>query len=318
MAREEPCRDRDRSALHRPRSPNCIGVSAASRNANRGRLNSIEVLEGLAVELLAERLTTINLSHAGCASNPFTGACSARWTLAAHRSPQSSDTILEAATAGSPGALLDIGCGEGTFLEAAARRGYRVTGTERGAAAEHASTQLEVCASLEEARERAPFDVVTLWHTLEHFRSPRETLTMARSLLRPGGLVIAAVPNASGLQARVFGSRWFHLDVPRHLFHFNPRSLERLLVETGLDVQRWYHQELEYDWFGWIQSALNATFFQPNTLFQSMSGKPVDSAAGSLAVHYALAAAIAPAALAATALGTVTGRGGTVIAVARS
>jgi SAM-dependent methyltransferase len=226
--------------------------------------------------------------------------------------------LLEAATARTPGALLDIGCGEGTFLEAAAKRGFRVMGTERGAAAERARrANIDVRSSLEEARENGSFDAITMWHTLEHFTSPRDVVASAASLLRDGGVFIAAVPNARGLQALAFRQSWFHFDVPRHLFHFGPRSLERLLVEVGFRIERWYHQELEYDLFGWMQSALNAALDRPNVLFQAMSGKPVDPGRVPLPLHYALGVAVAPAALAATALGTATGRGGTLIAVAR-
>lgn len=226
--------------------------------------------------------------------------------------------LLESATGGTRGALLDIGCGDGTFLEAAATRGYRVIGTELGAAAERARrANLDVRSSLDEVRPEGPFDAITMWHTLEHFPSPRETVASAASLLSENGVFIAAVPNANGLQARAFRGSWFHFDVPRHLFHFGPKSLERLLEEAGFRVERWYHQEFEYDLFGWMQSALNAALDRPNVLFQAVTGRPVESGNLPLPLHYALGAAVAPAALAATALGTAVKQGGTLIAVAR-
>jgi 2-polyprenyl-3-methyl-5-hydroxy-6-metoxy-1,4-benzoquinol methylase len=226
--------------------------------------------------------------------------------------------ILESAMAGVSGALLDIGCGQGTFLAAAAKRGFRVVGTELGAAAERARlANIEVRSSLDDVGDCGPFDAITMWHTLEHFRSPSATVATAASLLREGGMFIVAVPDAGGLQARAFGRHWFHLDVPRHLFHFDAESLERLLVRAGFELERWHHQELEYDLFGWMQSALNAVLDRDNVLFQALSGKPVDGGRVPLPLHYVLGGMLAPAALAATALGTAARRGGTLIAVAR-
>ena len=216
------------------------------------------------------------------------------------------------------GSLLDIGCGEGTFLRAIGKCGYaRIVGTETGGAARLArESGIDVRESLEDF-EPASFDAVTQWHTLEHFVSPREVVAGVARLLRDDGLYIVAVPNAHGLQAQMFGQGWFHLDVPRHLFHFGPQALIGLLERAGFRIVRWYHQELEYDVFGWLQSALNRMLRPQNVLFRSLTGKSAQSGSPHLLVHYALGTALAPLALAATALGTMLGRGGTLIAVAR-
>jgi hypothetical protein len=83
--------------------------------------------------------------------------------------------------------------------------------------------------------------------------------------------LIAAVPNAASLQARVFGPSWFHLDVPRHLFHFTPSALERLLENCGLRVVHRWNLEWEFDLFGWMQSALNRIVPTPNVLFDVLT-----------------------------------------------
>jgi len=226
--------------------------------------------------------------------------------------------IVNRATGGGGGSLLDIGCGDGAFVQAASRRGYRAMGTEIGAAARHArALGLDVRESLDEVKEAAPFDVITMWHTLEHFTSPRAVIATVASLLSPRGVLVVAVPNAEGLQARAFGRCWFHLDVPRHLYHFGIRSLSMLLGESGFEIRTWYHQETEYDVFGWLQSGLNAVTKPPNALFRAMTGKPSNLGPAQEACQRLGASAMAPVALAATALGTALHSGGTLVAVAR-
>jgi SAM-dependent methyltransferase len=219
------------------------------------------------------------------------------------------------------GRLLDIGCGDGDFLRAAIARGWEGLGTEIGGAAENArAAGLDVrgdLAAFDASGPEGRFDAVTMWHTLEHFPDPRATLERAGKLLADGGAMIVAVPDAAGLQASLFKGSWFHLDVPRHLYHFNQSALESLLGRAGFAVDRWYHQELELDVFGWMQSALNAALPRPNVLFQSLTGKPSHGGAGEVALSYALGAALAPAALAATAVGTAARRGATLVAIAR-
>ncbi len=231
--------------------------------------------------------------------------------------------ILAGATP-AKGALLDIGCGDGNFLGAAIAAGWKGVGTDIGGAAENArKAGLDVFGSLDEVRSEAlpaakgAFDAVTMWHTLEHFTDPKGTLEGARSLLANDGTLIVAVPDAAGLQASLFKGSWFHLDVPRHLYHFSRSALESLLGRAGFTVTRWHHQELELDVFGWMQSALNAVLPKPNVLFQSLTGKPSHGGKAELALSYALGTALAPAALAATALGTATRRGATLVAIAR-
>jgi SAM-dependent methyltransferase len=225
--------------------------------------------------------------------------------------------ILGSATS-RKGTLLDIGCGDGNFLSAAIGHGWRGVGTDIGGAAENARRAgLDVHGSLDEVRSKGPFDAVTMWHTLEHFTDPKSTLEGARSVLAQDGTLIVAVPDAAGLQASLFKGSWFHLDVPRHLYHFNRSALESLLSRAGFTVKKWHHQELELDVFGWMQSALNAVLPKPNVLFQSLTGKPSHGGPGQRALSYALGTALAPAAVAATAVGTATGRGGTLVAIAR-
>ncbi len=133
--------------------------------------------------------------------------------------------LRQVAGAADGRSLLDVGCGDGTFLSAARDRGWQVAGTEMNPAIARAQG-IRVWEELSAAAAEAPYDCVTLWHSLEHMRSPRDVIEQASALLKPGGTMLVAIPNADGLQASVFGPRWFHLDVPRHLLL--PRKRGRL------------------------------------------------------------------------------------------
>jgi SAM-dependent methyltransferase len=213
-------------------------------------------------------------------------------------------------------ALLDVGCGDGSFLQAARQDGWSVFGTEL--APELAcSAGIEVEATIERLEPRAPFACITFWHSLEHMADPKGAIVAAAKLLAPDSVLLVAVPDSDGLQARLFGARWFHLDVPRHLFHFGRGSLTALLENGGLQVVRRWHQELELDLLGWSQSALNCVLSEPNVLFNLLTGKRTGGGLTQLSASLLLGAALTTAALPALPLGRLLGRGGTVVMAAR-
>jgi SAM-dependent methyltransferase len=214
-----------------------------------------------------------------------------------------------------PSTLVDIGCGDGSFLLEAREAGWTVLGTEVNDRIP--SPGLEIWGSLEDLKPRAPFGCITLWHSLEHLRRPAKALADLAEMLGPGGTFVAAVPNARGWQARLFGRHWLHLDVPRHLYHFSLPGLRAELERTGLEVIRIWHHELEYDWFGWIQSALNCVMRRPNILFDALTRRPRRVSRGLVALNVVLAALGLIPAFAATVISTWMGQGGTMIVAAR-
>lgn len=224
--------------------------------------------------------------------------------------------FLKQATPLRSGKLLDIGCGDGRFLEAARGQGWQGHGTEMNLEPPRKRGFI-VEASLEEMERHGPFDLITSWHSLEHFRDPRAAVEGATRLLAPEGTLIIAVPDAGGLQARASGAHWFHLDVPRHLFHFTSRALQQLLERTGLEVKRSWHQEIEIDLFGWLQSPLNAFTATPNALFDTLTGRPTPAPRRALVRDFAVATALAPLAATATFGSTLVGKGGTLVMAAR-
>ncbi|MGB6873383.1 MAG: class I SAM-dependent methyltransferase [Dehalococcoidia bacterium] len=169
--------------------------------------------------------------------------------------------------------LLDIGCGDGSFLRAIKESGWDVAGTEINPNLE-LTGGLIVKENIEELSDCAPFDCITMWHTLEHMPNIRSTLSQINSLLKPSGKLIIAVPNINSFQSKVFKSKWLPLDVPRHQYHFDVPSLQYCLRANGFVVQHQLYQELEYDLLGWTQSALNCILPTPNIFFDILRGKP--------------------------------------------
>jgi len=225
--------------------------------------------------------------------------------------------LTQVAGAGKGRSILDVGCGDGTFLLRAGDAGWKVFGTEMNPhLGREAGLTVETC--LEAVEKWAPFDCITLWHSLEHMQDARATLEASRKLLTPrSGLLLLAVPDAGGLQARCFHNRWFHLDVPRHLYHFTNESLRKLLDFTGFVPVRSWHQEFEYDLLGWTQSILNRLLPTPNLFFHQLTRRQTRAGALQRGISWPGGLAFSAAALPMVAFGTLIQRGGTLIFAAR-
>jgi len=134
--------------------------------------------------------------------------------------------------------LLDFGCGGGAFLQRMHHRGWQVLGVDASAAVVgriRDELGLPAVAGDLASPELRPesFDAVTMLQSLEHVHDPLEALRQARKLLAPGGRVYVSVPNIDGLPFRWFGPAWFGLDLPRHLVHFSPATLKRMVAAAG-------------------------------------------------------------------------------------
>lgn len=141
------------------------------------------------------------------------------------------------------GRLLDFGCGSGSFLERMHAEGWQVVGLDASArVVEHIRANLRVpaLAGTLPHPELKPesFDVITMWQALEHVHDPLEVLRSARRLLVPGGRLVLSVPNMAGAPPRWFGPDWFGWDLPRHLTHFTPETLQRLVEQAGFRTER--------------------------------------------------------------------------------
>ncbi|SFQ47782.1 class I SAM-dependent methyltransferase [Parafilimonas terrae] len=131
------------------------------------------------------------------------------------------------------GNLLDIGAGTGAFAAAMKNAGWHVTGLEPDETA-RANAQKDFNIELQPTENlfnlnRESFDAITLWHVLEHVHRMHEYLDAFHTLLKPGGTLIIAVPNYTSYDAKIYNANWAAYDVPRHLYHFSPASMQKLL-----------------------------------------------------------------------------------------
>jgi 2-polyprenyl-3-methyl-5-hydroxy-6-metoxy-1,4-benzoquinol methylase len=139
------------------------------------------------------------------------------------------------------GRLLDFGCGNGSFLQRMKERGWIVTGVDASVAVVQrlrAERGLRAVAGSLPHPElgEGTFDVITMRQSLEHVHQPLEVLRAAHRLLAPGGLLIVSTPNIDSLPFKWFGRFWWGLDLPRHLTHFTPDTLQLMLARAGFDV----------------------------------------------------------------------------------
>ncbi len=138
------------------------------------------------------------------------------------------------------GSLLDYGCGTGELLNKAKQRGWKVAGVEPNDKARKQANQKlkkKVRSSIDGLKKDATFDVITLYHVLEHIHELRKTVKKILNHLKSNGYVIIAVPNYESWDGKKYGSYWAGWDVPRHLYHFNLDSIKKIEEEFGLELK---------------------------------------------------------------------------------
>lgn len=222
---------------------------------------------------------------------------------------------------GSP-RVLDIGCGSGQFLARLARMGYECHGTELSPeTGERASKipglKLQFGDLTPQTYPSRSFDLISIWHVLEHLPDPDSVLRLCREWLRDGGALLIAVPNIDSWQARLFRGSWFHIDPPRHLHHFSRGSLASALEKAGFRIDRMRTLSWEQNLYGILQSALNAMGFPRDEFYEVLKGNRPITASWRLPLEAFLLAGLSPAALVFAALEAAFGAGGTLECVAR-
>ncbi|MBL0045929.1 MAG: class I SAM-dependent methyltransferase [Flavobacteriales bacterium] len=137
------------------------------------------------------------------------------------------------------GKALDMGCGTGEFLAYLKRKGYSTQGIEpSGTAREQAihNHTLDVVPDIDQIPANGQFEIITLWHVLEHIYDLNGTLDKLHARMMAGGLLVIAVPDRESWDAQYYRTNWAAYDAPRHLFHFRRRDMSRLLSDHGFQL----------------------------------------------------------------------------------
>lgn len=139
------------------------------------------------------------------------------------------------------GVLLDLGCSSGAFLQTLKGKGWDLFGIEMSAesakqAKARSGANVFVGDILDAQFPRESFDVITCFDVFEHLYEPRKIMMKIAEWLKPGGIFYVLVPNIDSAEARIFGSYWQGLELPRHLFHYSPESFRFLAESVGLHV----------------------------------------------------------------------------------
>lgn len=140
--------------------------------------------------------------------------------------------------------LLDVGCGNGSFLyqihQLTQCQVYGLDISEAAAEAARESYGLNIFTGtvFESPFEEGDFDIVTAWHYLEHVHNPSDVLKAISGLLKAGGQFIMNTPDFGTINSRLFRDKWYYLDCPRHLHLFNRKTIKVLMAKNGFDVVR--------------------------------------------------------------------------------
>ena len=134
--------------------------------------------------------------------------------------------------------VLDFGAGTGDFLKICKNNNWQVLGIEPSAEARENAVKKGIYLKenlLDITNQK--FDVITLWHVLEHVENLKSTIKVLKSLLQPEGRIVVAVPNYKSYDAAFYKEHWAAYDVPRHLWHFSQKAIHKLFLEAEMIVE---------------------------------------------------------------------------------
>jgi 2-polyprenyl-3-methyl-5-hydroxy-6-metoxy-1,4-benzoquinol methylase len=159
--------------------------------------------------------------------------------------------------------LLDIGCGDGSFIKKLQEHGIKAYGTElTKESAAVAIKKVGLKKILIGYNNKAniyknKFNAITMWHTLEHFPNPEKILRFVNNCLSDDGTLYIEVPNFGSLQSSIDKNYWIYNDVPRHINHFTKESLKNLLINSGFKITKLKTSSLEFGIVGMLSSLDN-------------------------------------------------------------
>jgi 2-polyprenyl-3-methyl-5-hydroxy-6-metoxy-1,4-benzoquinol methylase len=138
--------------------------------------------------------------------------------------------------------LLDIGCGTGYFLSYMKKHSYDVMGIEKNSVAKEFAVKnfklkIKPPEDLLNGTIKKQFDIITLWHVLEHLYNPQIYLKMIHELLHDDGILLIALPNHHSFDAAHYKDKWAAYDLPRHLWHFTPETLKSFAEKCKFEIK---------------------------------------------------------------------------------
>jgi SAM-dependent methyltransferase len=143
--------------------------------------------------------------------------------------------IVENSSGIKQGSLLDIGCGAGHFLSSLKENGWNVKGVDASQKARElvkSQFDIHVASPKDWLNSDKKYDVITCWHSLEHVYEPWVYLEKIKTQLNPDGVFIVALPNYESTDGNKYGANWAAYDTPRHLYHFTPTSMEKIMFNN--------------------------------------------------------------------------------------
>lgn len=178
---------------------------------------------------------------------------------------------LISSVVGSDKNLLDIGCGTGDFLKIAKDNNWTVSGIEpnsqaREIANEKTSNSVFKIEQLLQFKAQS-FDVITLWHVLEHLPNLEDHISIFKRLLKPNGTLIIAVPNFKSYDANYYKNYWAAFDAPRHLWHFSKTSISKLVSNEHMEVVKTLPMKFDAYYVSLLSEKYKSGFMNPLKAF---------------------------------------------------
>lgn len=184
-------------------------------------------------------------------TNTSTGLINQLYHFVRKRTLTAKRKLVQKATGVSTGKLLDIGSGTGAFLHEMKQNGWDTTGLEPDTPARKLAKELYDIELYENNQlyQLSPgsFHAITMWHVLEHVHDLHGYMKQIKNLLQQKGRLIIAIPNYTSADASIYKEYWAAYDVPRHLYHFSPRSMQALMEKHGLQILQ--YKPMWYDSF---------------------------------------------------------------------
>jgi SAM-dependent methyltransferase len=168
--------------------------------------------------------------------------------------------------------LLDYGCGTGDFLLHCKNLGWQVSGVEPSTTAREiaATKSAQVIYPAIEQMPNTTFDVITLWHVLEHVPNLHELIKVLTQHLKQTGTIFIAVPNRNSWDAKHYKNTWAAYDVPRHLWHFRQQDMQKIMQAHSLNVVKTIPMKLDAYYVSLLSEKYRQTKLGPISMLKAI------------------------------------------------